>query len=383
MQTDDWVIIGGGLHGVCAARALAERGASVCIFEPAGQLLDRWAVRGKAVAMTWMRSPANHHLDAPPVSLHHFLHRPENADLAPLGGAFRRPSYEAFNRHSREVIAENELDELVVQAKVESIRAEGNQLLVEGAGHLRRARRVLLATGSNVPRVPQWAREPMREGAPIHHVFDAEGGPWHDLIGGGISALQRALMIRRATRQTVRVWMRAPMRVSEFDFNWLWAKHKFMNQWSRMDETERNVFLDRHPQRGSIPPNLQKRIAQAIRSGQIEIEHGVPNVEWNASKAQLLLHGEHRTVESAGLTLATGFEPETVPGWLHPITEQLGLTTARGPRGLPRLDKEMHWGGNIYASGPLARLRLGPMASTIVGARWATSSLPGTRMQPV
>lgn len=377
---DDWIIIGGGLHGVCAARALTARGASVCIFDPSGQLLERWGARAEAVAMNWMRSPASHHLDGPPVGLHHFLHRPENEDVAELAGLFRRPSYEAFDRHSRKVIADHRLDELVVPARVESIRAEGSELLVEGGGHARRAHRVLLATGANRPRIPEWAKRLQQQGAPIHHVFGAMVGLQRDLIGGGISAIQRALMIRRVTQETVRIWMRAPVRISEFDFDWLWAKHKFMGKWSNMEEGERETFLDRHPQQGSVPPNLRKRLAQAVRSGQIEIEQEVPLVEWDAPKGRLLLRGERRTVESTGLTLATGFVPETPPAWLRPTIEELRLPTARG---LPRLDEEMHWGRGIYASGPLARLRLGAIASTIVGARWATSLLPGTRMQPV
>ena len=40
-------------------------------------------------------------------------------------------------------------------------------------------------------------------------------------------------------------------------------------------------------------------------------------------------------------------------------------------------------GGGLHRSGPLTRLRLGPMASNIVGGRWATSRLPGARMQAV
>lgn len=74
---------------------------------------------------------------------------------------------------------------------------------------------------------------------------------------------------------------------------------------------------------------------------------------------------------SAGLTLARGFAPETLPDWLQVAAEGHGLPTVAG---LPRLDGEMHWGAGIHFSGPLA--------SNIVGARWAASLLPGVRMQP-
>ena len=60
--------MGGGPHGVCAARALASQGATVRIVDPAPRLLHRWEERAGTVGMTWMRSPQSHHLDALPVA---------------------------------------------------------------------------------------------------------------------------------------------------------------------------------------------------------------------------------------------------------------------------------------------------------------------------
>ncbi|MEM7517636.1 MAG: FAD-dependent oxidoreductase, partial [Planctomycetota bacterium] len=310
MEKYDWIIVGGGIHGVCAARALSERGQSVRILDPSGRLLDRWARRATAVDMTWMRSPANHHLAARPASLHHFLHEPENADVAELAGVFRRPTYEAFRRHSQDVIEKHRLNERVDLASAESIRSESDCLRVEGGGRTWSAQRVLLATGSNVLRKPDWARRLQGEGAPIHHVFEDGVGLDHDILGGGISALQRALMIRRTTRQTVRLWLRHPLRVHEFDFDRQWTKHKFMGRWTTQSEAERCVFLARNPRQGSVPAKLAERVNRAVRLGQIEIEYGEPVAEWDPAQERLLLRGKERTVESSGLTLATGFEPE-------------------------------------------------------------------------
>ena len=68
------------------------------------------------------------------------------------------------------------------------------------------------------------------------------------------------------------------------------------------------------------------------------------------------------------------------PSWLGATAQRLGLPVVQG---LPRLDADMQWGQGIHVCGPLARLRLGPMAPNLVGARWAVSRLPGVRMQPV
>ncbi|MDB2577344.1 FAD/NAD(P)-binding protein, partial [Planctomycetota bacterium] len=196
------MIVGGGPHGVCAGQALHSQGASIRIVEPSGRLLHRWGARAGAVGMTWMRSPVGHHLDAQPGSLHQFLHQSENAEVAELAGAFRRPRYDAFLRHSQALVARHRLDETVIGGRVDSIRTEREHLLVQGEGVEVAARRVLIATGTNVPRMPQWARRLQREGAPIHHAFGPCTRLDHDILGGGISAVQRALMVHRSTGQT-------------------------------------------------------------------------------------------------------------------------------------------------------------------------------------
>lgn len=376
----DWVIVGGGPHGACAGRALLDHGASVRLVDPSGSLLDRWKARARAVEMVWMRSPAGHHLDAQPVSLHHFLHRKEHADVAELAGIFRRPTHEAFLRHSTEVIGQAGLDRCVVRGRVESIRREAGGLLVQGDGVELRARRVLIATGSNAPRIPVWARQLRSEGAPIRHVFEGDAPLDLDLVGGGISSIQRALMVRRATRRTVRVWMRHSVREAEFDFDRDWAKHRFASEWVQLDEAARMDFLARNAGRGSVPRGLAKRFERAVRNGSVRVEHELPHFEWDAAAAELTLRGSEGPVRSAGVTLLTGFEPEGVTGWLRTVADDLGLPMVDG---MPRLARDMEWGEGIHVSGSLARLRLGPMAPNIVGARWATSLLPSVRMQPV
>lgn len=361
-------------------------GASVRIVDPSGALLRRWSTRARKVAMAWMRSPANAHLDAKPSSLFHFVGRPENADVASLAGPFRRPTYEAFMRHSDHVVERQRLHELLVGGRVECIRPDASHLLVLGEGVELRARRVLLATGHGRLRTPRWARDLRRAGAPIRHVFEEEGSAdrevesSHDLVGGGTSAVQRALLLQRRTRRTVRLWMRSPLRVDEFDFDRDWSKHRFMAAWAKLPDRQRFAFLERNPSGGSVPSGLAARLRRAVERGWIEIVHGVPRVEWDARAGRVVLSGDARTQEASGVTLVTGFEPETLPSWLRATSESLDLPSVRG---IPRLGRDMEWGRGIHLIGPLARLRLGPVAGLLVGARWGTSLLPGVRMQPV
>ncbi len=379
MSILDWVVVGGGPHGVCAARALQAAGTELRIIDPSGELLHRWSARARAVAMTWMRSPVSHHLDHHPTELHHFLHHRDNSDVASLTRPFLRPTHAAFLRHTRHIIARDRLRDAVLPGRVASVRHDGCCLVIEGEGLLLRARRVLLATGSNRMRIPGWARRLREEGAVANHVFEAGEALAVDIVGGGISAVQRALEVWRRTRQSVRLWARRPIAVAEFDNDQSLTQARFLGRWSRFDDAQRLAFLGRHAARGSVPPGLWARLSTAIRRGHVRLHQGAFRVERSSASRRLILTGAGGAVESSGLALATGLEPEQVDGWLQTSADRLGLPVRAS---LPRLQADMHWGRGVYVCGPLARLRLGPMASNLVGARWAASLLPGVKMQP-
>ncbi len=379
MSVLDWIVVGGGPHGVCAARALRAAGAELRIVDPRAALLHRWSTRAQAVAMTWMRSPVNHHLDQHPADLHHFLHRAENGDVAQLARPLLRPTHAAFLRHARHVIARDGLRGALTQGRVERIRDDGGCLVVEGEDLLLRARRVLVATGSNQLRVPDWARRLREEGAAVDHVFEPGAKAAVDIVGGGISAVQRALEVWRRTRRTTRLWVRRAVQIADFDNERSLTRARFLGWWSRLDAARRTTFLERHSARGSVPPGLWTRLTRAIRRGRVELRLGALRVERASAGPRLILTGAGAAVESSGVTLATGFAPERVGGWLRTAAERLELPVHAD---LPRLRADMHWGRGVYVCGPLARARLGPMASNLIGARWAASRLPGVEMQP-
>ncbi len=379
MSVLDWVVVGGGPHGVCAARALRAAGAELRVVDPSGELLHRWSTRAQAVSMTWMRSSVGHHLDHHPTDLHHFLHRRDNADVATLARPYLRPTHAAFLRHARHVMARDRLHDAVLQGRVESLRDDGDSLVVEGSGLLLRARRVLLATGSNQLKIPAWARRLRREGAAVDHVFEPGGALASEIVGGGISAVQRALEVWRRSKRTVGLWVRRPLQIADFDNEQSLTRARFLAWWCRLEEPKRHAFLERHAARGSVPPGLWTRLKRAVRRGRVRLHQGEPRVERARGDQRLILTGAGGRVESSGLTLATGFEPEQISGWLRAVTEQLELPERTG---LPALQRDMHWGRGVYVCGPLARLRLGPMASNLIGARWAASLLPGVEMQP-
>ncbi len=328
--------------------------------------------------MAWMRSPITHHLDQHPTELHHFLHHKDNSDVAALARPLLRPMHAAFLRHAQHMIARDRLHDAVIPGRVDGLHHDGHGLVVEGADLHLRTRRVLLATGSNQMRIPDWARRLREEGA-AHHVFEPAQGLPVDIVGGGISAVQRALEVWRRAKTTVRLWVRRPIQLAEFDYDQSLTRARFIGRWSQLEEARRLDVLGRDAARGTVPPGLWARLSRAIRRGRVQLHQGTLQVKRSNASRRLILTGANGSVESSGLTLATGFEPERIDGWLRPSVARLGLPVLEN---LPRLQTDMHWGRGVYVSGPLARLRLGPMASNLVGARWAASLLPGIKMQP-
>jgi hypothetical protein len=112
-----------------------------------------------------------------------------------------------------------------------------------------------------------------------------------------------------------------------------------------------------------------------IRQGKLHIVDG--KVESAAvSNGQVLLYDEGGNfIHKAGtILLATGFQPG-LPGkeWLTPMIEKYELHCAEC--GYPIVSQSLRWGPNLYVTGALAELEIGPIARNISGARQAAERI--------
>ena len=78
----EWLIIGGGIHGVhIAARLIGDADLDpdrIRIIDPNSRLLERWRTFTSRTGMTHLRSPAVHHLDRSVWSLQQFAGNSNN-----------------------------------------------------------------------------------------------------------------------------------------------------------------------------------------------------------------------------------------------------------------------------------------------------------------
>ena len=382
----EWLIIGGGPHGIhIAAALLAKAGvppATLRILDPQDALMGAWNRRAQAVGMSHLRSPSVHNVDVDPWSMHRFAESwsGEDPNVAPFSPPYSRPSTALFEAHARAVVERLGMAPLHVRGVAHGlvVCAQGWTVRVEGRGALE-AKRVVLALGpGGTQRVPAWARPHLEDPRRwVQHVFD----PDFDLdarpqlrrvavIGGGISAAQLATRLAEAGR---RVWLVSPHRLRrvQFDSSPQWLGPAKMAAFSKQPSMAvRRRLIDRARQPGTVTKEVEQALRRQVRSGTLVVVQGEVHGVFVLPDRRVL--GLRTPLEVDAVALATGFEG--LPG--GPLLRT--LDPARFPRaacGTPVVDAALHWGHGLYTAGALAELQLGPVARNLAGALRAAERL--------
>jgi len=380
----EWLILGGGIHGTHLSLALIGRAgvspAAVRVLDPYERPLAAWERRAESVGLPFLRSPDAHHLDLSAPSLHLFAHTARgHADQI---RRFFRPSLALFRAHTDAVIRDRRLLELRLTGSARAIERDAAGLRVDTDRGELRARRVVIAIGAAGPAWPAWARELRaayldQSAGLIDHVLsdtferDAFDAPGRVLvIGGGLSAVQVALALARGPAR-VTLLSRRPPGASDFDPESCWSTDRCLRRLARLREPAARRALVEHARRpGTIPPDVARQLAQAVRRGALEARVGeVIDASLVAADAPLRLKlagGAHLLADR--IVLATGVD-RRLPAWLAASAAALDLPIA--PCGAPLLDPRLRWAPGLHVSGAFAELELGPAAGNIIGARLA------------
>ena len=379
----DWLIIGGGIHGVhLAARLLGEAGIerdALRIIDPGTRLLERWRVRTEVTGMSHLRSPAVHHLDIDPWSLKHYATKKKTRKLGRFAPPYERPALALFNSHCDEVIDEYQLDALHLKSHASRIDLDCDGVTVELAtGESITAQRVVLAMGSGEsPEWPQWAP---RNHQRVSHVFSTEFSDWPAeketvlVAGGGISAGQVSLRLAHEGH-SVHLVSRHDLRQHQFDSDPGWLGPKFMAGFAGEDNLEkRRAIISKARHKGSVPPDVWRALRRGFNDQRISW-HQCTIQDVHATESGLniqLSKGGSFTVDR--ILLATGFSSKRPGG---KMIDELVLS-AKLPCsscGYPIVDEALRWHPRVHVSGPLAELELGPSSRNIAGARRAADRL--------
>lgn len=386
MSTDlDWLIVGGGIHGVhIAARLLGDGEVPLeraRIVDPAPRLLDRWRTCAATTGMTHLRSPVVHHVGLRPFALRRFAAGPTTHDPEPFAPPYDRPSLRLFNAHCDQVVRVFELDTIHLRAWASSIAVDCDGVAVQTSdGDALEARNVILALGAGEqPLWPDWAP---RDHDRVHHVFqrgfhgwpDYHGGETVAVIGGGISAAQVAIRLAKEGH-AVHLVSRHALREHQFDSDPGWLGPRCMTAYLMEENLERRrARINEARHRGSVPPDVVRALKQATEAGTI-VRHEASVDELVAGSGGLRLvlsSGQEMDVER--VLLATGFSPQRPGGkMIDELVASASLPCARC--GYPVVDPALRWHPRVHVTGPLAELELGPASRNIAGARRAGERL--------
>jgi cation diffusion facilitator CzcD-associated flavoprotein CzcO len=376
----EWIIIGGGIHGVhLAARLIGEAGVDasrLLIIDPEPELLARWRTCTRTTGMTHLRSPSVHNLDMDPWSLKFFAEKHGVDGPACFAPPYDRPALNFFNAHCDEVITRFGLADRHLQGRVLqcAIECDGVRVSLSDGQEIKAAQVILAMGAGDQPRWPEWASSTSPY---IHHIFEQGFDAWPTspqsvaVVGGGISAGQVAL---RLIKEGHHVHMISPhgLRAHQFDSEPGWVGPKFMTGFARESNMSRRreiVTSARHS--GSMSPDIFRAIQRARARDMLCWHECVIDRAARMPSGLMALHAHaHKVCEVNQVLLATGF-CSTRPGGklVDDLIKSASLPCAAC--GYPLVDASLRWHPRVYVSGPLADLELGPAARNITGARRA------------
>ncbi|WP_404429050.1 FAD-dependent oxidoreductase [Sutcliffiella horikoshii] len=380
-----WVIIGGGIQGLTVATFLLKKNKTtinhIRIVDPNPKPLENWKRCTSTISMPYLRSPSVHHLDTDPFSLQSFSKKePTYQSNNDFYGRYKRPSLHMFNDHCDHLVDELEIQKAYVTSKVSNIeKRDGYWMVGLENGEKLKSEKVVIAIGiSEQLHLPDWAKK-LKQANPnsLFHVFDKELPSFEKMkapfvvVGGGITATHLAIKLASSFPGEVTMVKRHPFRVHDFDSNPEWLGPKKRQPFVKMkDYGKRRDAIRSARHKGSIPSELRNRLNHLVRTEKLYIKDGIVT-EFCPKEVQLSLDtGEF--IKAGTILMATGFE-QNLPGkdWLGPVIKQEKLPCAMC--GYPIVNNMLEWAPNLFVSGALAELEVGPIARNISGARVAAN----------
>lgn len=392
-------IIGGGIHGISIAMRLLREAPTaarhLAIVDRHPRPLSQWRSKTERQGMTFLRSPAVHHITPDALGIVAYAERHNRtSELAP---PYSQPSTQLFWDFCNGALAELARYRVYHQFEVTKLRWD------KGAGQFPfrliskhnegfRSRCVILAIGADdctymPPEFVQWQSQyPDR----ILHVSEfnvacqgrQDSEESFAIVGGGLTAgtLAKSLSERG---HSVALIPRKQLKTEQFDFPPVWLGPKALAEFaSETDFQQRYEIIQQNRGEGSITPDIMEalmdasnikiypetRIQNIVLTGEGNCRGGVP--------PPLLVRTNRADIPNVSrVILATGYQFNLRRyGFLRELIahHQIPLVC-----GLPRLDTDLQLYPveNLFGSGTIAQLQIGPASDNIAGANLAYERL--------
>ena len=402
-------IIGGGIHGVSIAirllRDMPTAAKSLAIVDRHPQSLTQWRSKTERQGMTFLRSPAVHHITPDALGIVEYAERHNRTnELAP---PYSQPSTQLFWDYCKSALAELGAHQIYYQFDVSKLRWD------KGAGRFPfrlisknnegfRSRCVVLATGTDdcayVPsEFVQWQ---YRYPDQILHASQFSVNCEDENVGGfclGVSSRSPRLYKRKIVvvgggltagtlakslserGHNVALIARKALRTEQFDFPPVWLGPKALAEFASETNFQRRYeIIQQNRGEGSITPDVMDAL---LNTPTIDIYpetriHNITAEEEGLSIRRLRVETTRGVITDVSrVILATGYRFNLRRyGFL---TELLTRHQIRLVCGFPRLDTDLqlHPIENLFGSGTIAQLQIGPASGNIAGANLAYERL--------
>ncbi|MCZ6677354.1 MAG: FAD/NAD(P)-binding protein [Candidatus Poribacteria bacterium] len=397
-------IIGGGIHGIAIAMRLIREKPNVAkhlvILDRYPHPLTAWQRKTRGQGMAFLRSPAVHHISTDPLGIVEYArsHNRER-ELAP---PYAQPSASLFMEFCRDEIDRSQIDRLYHRFDVAKLRWDKGSgqfpfRIISQQNEGFRAACVILAIGSDdCPYIPPefipWRRRfPTR----ILHSRDfdlrillqrrAESpsslqSPKVVIIGGGLTAgtLAKNLVAHGLPVVLVTRW---PLRTQQFDFDPLWLGPKYLRNFKNEPDWEKRYKVIRQVRgEGTVTPEIVETLTKyaAEKQNDFALHAGarVRCIDQPHPTDQLRIDTTQGSIDAVDLViLATGYRFDLRRyRFLSDLIERHNIPIRHG---LPLLDDNLQLQPieNLFGSGMIAQLQLGPASGNIAGAALAYERL--------
>ena len=389
-------IIGGGIHGVSIAiRLLRDMPAAakhLAVVDRHPHPLTQWRSKTERQGMTFLRSPAVHHITPDVLGIVEYAERHNRTNA--LAPPYSQPSTQLFWDFCKSAFAELREHRVYYQFDVAKLRWD------KGAGRFPfrlistnsegfRSGCVVLAIGSDdcvyvPPELVQWqCRYPNQ----ILHAsqFSVDGADKQDdkgsqivIVGGGLTAgtLAKSLSERG---HNVALIARKGLKTEQFDFPPVWLGPKALSEFaSETDFQRRYEIIQQNRGEGSITPDI---MAALLSTPKVDLYpetriHNITTEKEGLSTRRLRVETTCSVMTDVSrVILATGYRFDLRRyGFLTELLTQHQIPLVCG---LPQLDTDLqlHPIENLFGSGTIAQLQIGPASGNIAGANLAYERL--------
>ena len=387
-------IVGGGIHGVSIAlRLLRETPTAakhLAIVDQHPRPLIQWRDKTERQGMTFLRSPAVHHISPDALGIVEYAERHNRtSELAP---PYAQPSTQLFWDFCNAVLAELIEHQVYSQFEVAKLRWDKDAgrfpfRLISKNNQGFRSRCVILAIGADdcayVPSAfTQWQRQfPDRVIHASQFAVSKEFGTTPArivIVGGGLTAGTLAKSLSERGHRVALI-ARKPLKIEQFDFPPIWLGPKALTEFANETDFRRRYdIIQQNRGEGSITPDIMEALMNA-RNIDIYPETCVRDIvamEKYKSAQRLQIKTTRGTITGVShVILATGYRFDLRRyGFLKELITQHHIPLLRG---LPCLDDDLqlHPVQNLFGSGTIAQLQIGPAAGNIAGANLAYERL--------